>query len=538
MEKTDDITHSNNNHDQHEGTERKLEGRHLTMIAIGGTIGTGLFLNSGALMSTVGALGLLLAYFISGTAVFFVVCSLGEMATLIPISGSFNSYASRFVDPALGFTSGWNYFFSWVITLPLELQAAASFLNRWLPNVNQYALMAILLAVLVLVNCFAVDGFGEVEYWLSIVKILAIVFFIVAGFIALGKGIGGTFMYNLTMEQGLKLNPPLNLTADAGGPFLGAPAGLALKNIIVAMIGACFSFGGTEIVGITAGEAKNPRKAVPRAINGTFWRIMIFYIISVFLIGLLLPATFDKFQSEDKISKSPFVFALSAAKIPGVEDFMNAICLVAVISTANSSIYASARSLMALAQEDRAPAIFAKTSKNGVPYLSVALTVLIGCIAFSGSLFGDGVVFNWLINVSGSTIIVTWWMINLTHLRFRKAYKAQGYRLQDLPYRALFFPYGCYFGLFFTGAVVILNPILGAIDDDGTFSLKSFLGSFITLPVYLIIFIGWKLVKKTKVVPLMDVDLDTGNINIHAKEMGIFEEKPKTGFAKMINFLA
>ncbi|KAJ3215624.1 hypothetical protein HK099_006288 [Clydaea vesicula] len=413
--------------------------------------------------------------------------------------------------------------------------------------------MAIILTVLVIANCFAVNGFGEIEYWLSIVKIVAIIFFICVGFYVLGRGNGGFFMYNLTTDQALRLSPPLNITGDVGGPFLGAPGSVALKNIIgkkysnlliftkillVAMVGACFSFGGTEIVGITAGEAKNPRKAVPRAINGTFWRIMIFYIVSVFLIGLLLPATFEKFQSEDKISKSPFVYALSSANIPGVEDFMNAICLVAVISTASSSIYASNRSLMGLAQENKAPAIFARTSQSGVPYFAVLLSALVGCIAFLGSLFGDGVVFNWLINVSGLTIIVTWWMISLTHLRFRKAYLHQGYKIEDLPYKSMFFPIGCYFSLFVTGLIVILNPILGAVDDSGAFSGEKFIAGFITLPVYLVLFLGWKIFKRTKLVPLMEVDLATDNINLNSASMGLVVEGPKKGFAKMVDIFA
>lgn len=169
---------------------------------------------------------------------------------------------------------------------------------------------------------------------------------------------------------------------------------------------------------------------------------MIFYIVSIFLIGLMLPATLELFQSESKLARSPFVLALQTAGIPGVNHYMNFICLVAVLSAGNSSIYASARSLMALAQEGKAPKIFARTSKKGVPYPAIAVTVLVSGLSFLGAVVGEGVVFEWLINIIGLTIIITWLMINLTHFRFRKAMAAQGFQVSELPYKAFLFPYG------------------------------------------------------------------------------------------------
>lgn len=307
-----------------DGTQRKLEARHIQvsfhctrlicafqMIAIGGTIGTGLFLNSATVISASGAVGALIAFIVAGVSVFFVCSSLGEMATLIPCSGSFSTFGSRYVEPALGLAIGWYisflahllrvYCILYFIILPIELMSAASFLRYWFPHISQYYFMGGILLVLVIINCLAVKGFGEVEYWLAMIKIAAILFFLAVA------------IYILCRE-----NPGISSYSKAGGPFLGTGFASAFQNIIRAIVGACFSFGGTEMIGITAGEAKNPRKSVPRAINGTFWRIMFFYVLSILFIGLLIPANADELVTGDQLGRSPYVLALQKAKIPGV----------------------------------------------------------------------------------------------------------------------------------------------------------------------------------------------------------------------------
>lgn len=245
-------------------------------------------------------------------------------------------------------------------------------------------------------------------------------------------------------------------------------------------------------MGITAGEAKNPRKSIPRAINGTFWRILFFYISCIFLIGLLLPANMKELGDESEaLQNSPFVMCLQLARIAGVDHFMNAVCFIAVFSAANSTIYASARSLMALAEEGQAPRFLCKTF-YGVPIPAVGVSVLFGCIAFAGKYIGDGKVFEWLVAISGLGTIVAWFMICLVHIRFRMAYIAQGYKVEDLPYKSFLFPYGAWFGLIFTSLIIILGPVFAALPKEGKNSLLDFLAAFITIPIYLGLYFGYK----------------------------------------------
>lgn len=326
----------------------------------------------------------------------------------------------------------------------------------------------------------------------------------------------------------------------AGGPFLGVGTFTAFQNCFHAMNAAIFSFSGTELVGITAGEAKNPRKSVPKAINGTFWRIAIFYLVSIFLIGILLPANLPQFQSKDDLVKSPFVIALKTAGISYVDHFMNFVCFIAVFSAANSTVYASTRSLMSLALENHAPRFLAKTSKNGVPYYALFVSLMVGCVCFLGSFIGEGKVFAWLINIVGLGVIIIWMMICLVHIRFRKAYLAQGYKLADLPFKAMFFPYGAYFSIFVTASILVFSPVLAAYEahlkPNGNV-LVDFMASFITVPFYLLLFVGWKFYKKTKFVPLKQVDVRTGNINLFPIRVDV-NEKPNGWFEKFLGLIS
>ena len=275
-------------------TKRNLKARHLEMIAIGGTIGTGLFVGSGVALNSAGPAGTLAAYSITGVFVYFIVCSLGEMAALLPVSGSFNEYASRFVDPSLGFTMGWNYWFSWAITLPIEMAAASLVMQFWFPNVPPFVWSTIVLAVATILNIFSVKAFGEAEFWFSLVKVVAVIIFIIFGLVVALKD--GVYFTNWNIPQ---------------APFVGGVAGT-----FSAFMTAFFSYGGTEIVGIAAGEAANPTVTIPRAIKNTFYRILIFYMGAIFVIGLLVP--FNAPGLADSASRtSPFTLALQAAKVAG-----------------------------------------------------------------------------------------------------------------------------------------------------------------------------------------------------------------------------
>ncbi|EGF78567.1 hypothetical protein BATDEDRAFT_13074 [Batrachochytrium dendrobatidis JAM81] len=447
-----DISSDENHNDGQEKNEprvkRRLKSRHLQMVAIGGTIGTGLFVGSGATIATAGPLGSLIGFLTVGIMVYFITTSLGELAAYMPVSGSFNTYAGRFVDPALAFALGWNYWLQWAISLPSELAAAGIIMSFWCPTVPSWVWSAIILGLLVLIHSRGVEGFGESEYWLSIIKVVAIVLFIISG----------------TM---------VDLGWIGTGPMIGFDnwkiEGAPLKNGIVGIFNvfvvAFYGFGGTELVGVTAGEAINPSKNVPKAIKQTFWRILLFYVIAIFVMGLVVrnddPSLLDSANKGD-ITIAPFTLVFERAGLSSAAHVMNGVIFSAVLSASSSAMYAATRTLMSLAHDEKAPAILGKINSKGVPTYSLILTTLIGCLAFLSTIWGDGEVFTWLLNITGSSGIITWLSIAVIHIRFRRAFQLQKESLDRLPYLAPLYPFGPWIAMFI-GAVIITGQIYAAI---------------------------------------------------------------------------
>ncbi|MED1203859.1 amino acid permease [Heyndrickxia acidicola] len=460
---------------------RSLKSRHLTMISLGGTIGTGLFLASGGAIHTAGPGGALVAYILIGIMVYFLMTSLAEMAAYMPVSGSFSTYAAKFVDPSLGFALGWNYWYNWAITIAAELSAVTLIMKFWFPDTPSYIWSAICLIIMFLINYLSVKGFGEAEFWFSLIKVVTVIIFVITGFLMIFGIMGGK-------PVGLK-----NLTiGDA--PFHGGF--MALLGIFMA---AGFSFQGTELLGVAAGESDNPEKNIPRAVKQVFWRILLFYVLAILVIGLLIPYT-NQSLSNGAVTMSPFTLVFNKAGIAFAASVMNAIILTSVLSAGNSGMYASTRMLWDLAQAGHAPKFLGKLNKKGVPVNALIITALVGTLAFLASLFGDGVVYNWLLNASGMSGFIAWLGIAISHYRFRKAYVAQGRDLNDLPYRAKWFPFGPIFA-FILCAVVIIGQdypafIGGKVDWNGVFV------SYIGLPLFIIVWLGYKFTKKTKVIPL------------------------------------
>ena len=305
------------------------------------------------------------------------------------------------------------------------------------------------------------------------------------------------------------------------------PINNGLLGVFSVYTTAFFSYGGTELVGITAGEALNPRKSVPKAINGTFWRITIFYVLSLFIVGLLVPYNdpqLSLLSSSKDGSLTPFTLALEKSGIMGAAHVMNAVILIAALSAANSSLYATSRTMMAMADEGKAPKIFARTTSWGVPIYSLALSVAFGLISFLGSSFGSNVIFVWLTNLTGMASyyfdffnddvflivvgLITWMCICVIHIRFRKAYVCQGFAVDDLPYKAPFFPYGQYLAIFM-GLLVLIGEGYSTIQSsDGDY--VQIVAVYVGVPFYLLLYLIYKFWKKSKVVLLESCDLKTG----------------------------
>ncbi|MEK5391070.1 amino acid permease [Margalitia sp. FSL K6-0131] len=458
------------------------------MIAIGGTIGTGLFLASGTTIHDAGPGGAIAAYVIAGIMVYFLMASLAEMAAFIPISGSFSTYSSRFVDPAFGFAVGWNYWYNNAIILALELSASSLIMKYWFPHVPGIIWSASFLVIIFLLNILSVKGYGEAEFWFSIIKVATIIIFIVIGLLmifGIMSGHAGGFS---------------NLT-EGEAPFKGG-----ILSIFSVFMVVGFAFQGTEMVGVAAGESENPSKDMPRAIRQVFWRILLFYVLAIFIIGCLISYKDPNLLSSDitNIAISPFTLVFKHAGLAFAAAAMNSVILTSVLSAGNSSLYVGSRVLWTLAEERKAPAFLKKVNKSGVPYNAILATTVIGMLCFLTSLFGDGTVYNWLLNAAGLAGYISWLSISITHLRFRKAYKIQGKNMKDLPYVAKWFPFG-----------PILATVMCLIATLGT-NYSAFLGSkidwygilvsYIGLPLFLAGYIGYKVIMKSKIVPLKDAD--------------------------------
>ena len=372
---------------------RNLQARHLTMIAIGGSIGTGLFVASGATISMAGPGGALLAYGIIGLMVYFLMTSLGELAAFMPESGSFATYGSRYVDPALGFALGWNYWYNWAITIAVDLVAAQLVMSWWLPDVPGWIWSTIFLGALFLLNSLSVKVFGETEYWFALIKVLTVIVMIITGLLM----IIGIF----------KDQTPVGWANWAIGdaPFVGGFPALIGVALIVG-----FSFQGTELIGIAAGESRDPGKTIPRAVRQIFWRILLFYVLSIFVIGLIIPYTDPNLLKNDvtDISVSPFTLLFQKAGLLSAATLMNAVILTSILSAGNSGMYASTRMLYTLALNGQAPRCFAKLTSQGVPFNALLATTAIAALCFLTSMFENKVVYLWLLNTSGMCGFIAW----------------------------------------------------------------------------------------------------------------------------------
>ncbi|WP_191304034.1 amino acid permease [Lentzea cavernae] len=431
------------------------------MIAIGGAIGVGLFLGAGGRLATAGP-SLILSYAVCGLAAFFVMRALGELVLHRPVSGSFVEYAREFIGPWAGFTSGWLYWLNWAMTGIAEITAIAIYMHKWFPDLPQWITALVALVVLVAINLLSVKLFGELEFWFSVIKVTAIVVFLVVGTgLVIGNAdIGGT-------------TASVSNTLGHGGLF---PAGVGIA--LMTLQAVVFAYAAIELVGIAAGETKDPEKVMPRAINGVVYRIAIFYVGSVLLLTMLLP--WDHFTG----TESPFVTVFSALGIPVVGDIMNAVVLTAALSSCNSGLYSTGRILRSLAQKGEAPAITGRMNSRHVPY---------GGILFTGVAYLFGVVLNYIvpkeafdiaIAVASLGVVSTWATLIICQLRLRK--KALAGEIQRPSYRMPGAPYTSY------GTLAFLALVIGQMAFAGTAEKIAFW----SIPVLaLVLFLGWRYVK-------------------------------------------
>ncbi len=465
------------------GLRRQLKARHLTMIAIGGSVGTGLFVASGSAIAQAGPAGALLSYALVGILAYLVMISLSEMAAHTPLSGSFSTYASKYIDEGFGFAIGWNYWYNWAVTIAAELVASQFLMIYWFPNTPGWIWSAAFLVIIFLLNYISVKGFGESEYWFSLIKITTIIIFISTGLLIIFDILKGG-------ERGGWKNWTLAKETFPGN----------FSEIIKVLMIVSFSFQGIELIGIASGESENPKKNIPRAVRQVLWRILIFYILSIFIITLIIPYTDLRLPNNDTaaIGVSPFTLVFQYAGLLSGATVMNLVILASVLSAGNSGMYASARILLALATEGKAPRIFSKLSHRGVPCNALYATTLASGLFFLISMFDNQSVYAWLLNTSGMTGLIAWLGITISHYRFRRGYMLQNLDLNKLPYCSSLFPLGpiCAFILCL---IVTLGQNYQALLAD-KIDWYSISATYIGIPLFLIIWLGYRLIRRTHIV--------------------------------------
>lgn len=389
---------------QGNGLHAGLKNRHLSMIAIGGVIGAGLFVGSSSGIATAGP-GILLSYALVGTLVVLVMRMLGEMSAANPTSGSFSAHADRALGRWAGFSIGWLYWFFWVVVLAVEATAGAKILEGWIPAVPQWGWALIVMVVLTATNLVSVGSYGEFEFWFAGIKVVAIGAFIVVGLLAVFGVLPGVHTDKASFA---------NLT-DHGG-FLPHGPGAILTGVLLVV----FSFMGSEIATLAAGESENPQRAVTKSTNSIIWRIGVFYLGSILIVIALLPWNDPSIKE-----KGSYVAALDSLGIAHAGQIMNVIVLTSVLSCLNSGLYTASRMAFSLGRRGDAPKAFARTTSRGVPMTAIVSSVVFGFVAvFFNYRFPDSV-FLFLVNSSGAVALFVWLVICFSQLRMRKIIQAE-----------------------------------------------------------------------------------------------------------------
>lgn len=396
--------------------QRVLKDRHIQMIAIGGAIGVGLFLGAARAIEKAGP-GLVFSYAIGGIVIFFIMRALGELLLYRPVSGSFTSYAERFVSPFAGFATGWSYWFMWVVVGMAEITAVAVYIHYWFPTIPQWIPALITLVVLYAANMIAVKIFGELEFWFALIKVITIVALIAIGLVIILFGVS-----------------PLGPTASFSNLWnYGGLTPFGILGVVLTLQIVMFAYQGVELVGVTAGEAENPEKVLPSAVNNVIWRILIFYIGALVIIMSLVP------WNQLNPGQSPFVLVFEKIGIRAAPDVINFVVITAAASSCNSGIFSTGRMLYTLAQFGQAPSFLGKVSNNHVPAAGITFSAILMLIGVLLNYVVPEQVFVWVTSISLVGSLWTWAIIMIAHLGYRKAVragevKAVSFRMPGAPY--------------------------------------------------------------------------------------------------------
>ncbi|RTE84131.1 hypothetical protein BHE90_001257 [Fusarium euwallaceae] len=503
-------------------TKRGLSNRHLQIMVIASSIGTGLFVGIGSALRTAGPLSLLLGFLIYPT-IFILPCSLGvaEMVAHLPIRGSVYEFASRYVDPAFGFALGWTYFYGSAMLFCTELSAVVTVMGYWEINVNNAAWVAMALIVCVFLNLFAVKWYGESEFIFGGTKILLLLGLLLLTLVTMcgGNPKGWAYGFHNWSEGGAMHE---YMTEGTTGRFLGFWSVMVL---------AAFSIAGPDFIALSAGEMKDPRRNVPRCAKATWFRIFFFYVLGTLGVGIICNSQDPKLLSalgagNVGSAASPWVIGIENLGIKGMASFINALIVISGWSCGNAMLYSSSRTLYSLAMDGHAPKIFLKCTKAGNPIYCVGAVSLISCITFLVATNDGATVFGWFVGLSTCAFVLSYTAMLITYIGWYRALKAQGINRDTLAWKAPFMPYGAYIGAAF-GCVVLV--FLG-FDVFSPFSTSGFVTRYFGIGYLIVVYVSYKVFKRTKFVKAREADLWSGKEAVdrelaHWDNKGIEEPK-------------
>ncbi|KAH0365124.1 amino acid permease-like protein, partial [Aureobasidium melanogenum] len=467
------------------GLKRSLSQRHLMMLAIGGVIGPGYFVGMGNGLSSAGPAGLLLCFAIVGILLWAVMQSFGELGAYIAASGSFTHYTSRLVDPSWGFALGWNYWFLWAGIIMAEYNNLGLILGYWQSDMPRWGWILVFWFVFLAFTFLGVWAFGEVEFWLSLAKVIFIVAFFISAILISTGGIGGE-------EIGFKFyNDP--------GPFANG-----VKGVFEVFVFAALQYSGTEMIGLTAGESTNPARDVPKAVKSVLWRIVVIFIGGIFFLTITVPYNDSNLlHAGSKTARSPFVIALTRVGANAGGSVVNAVILVTIFSAINGSLYVGSRTLYGLAVESKAPKILAWTNKRGVPVPALVSMNLIGFLSLLNPAAGAGTVYQRIVNMTGVATFITWCLICLCQIRLRRALQLQGFSIDVLPFKAPWYPYVAYFGLI--GNIFFI--FFQGWTSFAPWDIHAFFMNYVVIILFIVLVLGHKVTTKSSWVRLKDADI-------------------------------
>ncbi|KAK9783660.1 putative Amino acid permease [Seiridium cardinale] len=479
----------------HGATQRRLRDYQVTMIGFCSGIGTGLFIGTGAAYAKSGPAGLLLAYTIVGAVLWCVMQSIAELATLIPTAGSFPHWATRFIDPAVGFSLAISYGYCYTIAIASECSAAAILVSYW-TDISPAVVISVSLALILIINLLSVRFFGETEVVTGAIKVACFIGLVIASIVITAGGgpthdhIGFRYWHN----PGAWVN--YNGITGSTGHFLG---------FLSAFVNASFSFIGVETVVITAAESINPHRAIPKAASRVTYRIGFFYVLGALLIGLIVdPRNEDLISGTGNANSSPWVIAIKEAGINVLPSIVNACILISAWSAGSSYCWVGSRMIVAMTTDRQLPQIFGRTTRNGVPWVAVIVAWLFGPLAYlSLGTGGASQAFSWLLNLSTVAGLIAWATLCACYIRFHRAMKVQGVDRKSLPWRSPFQPYTAWVG--FIGSSIITLITGFPVFLDGNWVTADFIASYIGIPIFIIPIIAWKLFKKSKFVRAKDI---------------------------------